>query len=170
MASRLFVTGFGAFGQFDTNPTSILAPQLGHPHAVLPVTYEAAEQFLAGMRGDEFDALLMLGVSAKATSILLETTGRNRIGKTPDASGVVAGPMPINPLGAPQINATLWTEEHHRANETSQDAGDYLCNYLLYRALELFPNHRVGFVHVPSFAVMEEQAQLETLRQLVASL
>ena len=122
--TRLFVTGFGAFGQFDTNPASLLAPTLGVPHAIVPVTYEDADRFLADFEAGSYDALLMLGVSAKAETILLETTARNRIGVTPDASGLVAGPLPINPQGPPQINATLWTERHHRSHVTSQDAGD----------------------------------------------
>jgi pyrrolidone-carboxylate peptidase len=170
MPTRLFVTGFGAFGQFDTNPTSLLAPALGAPHAILPVTYADADAFLASFDADNYDALLMLGVSAKAESILLETTARNRIGTTPDASGIVAGPMPINSSGPPQLNATLWTEAHHHAHSTSQDAGDYLCNYLFYRGLEAHPRLRIGFVHVPPFSVISETLQQNALRELSGSL
>jgi pyroglutamyl-peptidase len=170
MATRLFVTGFDAFGQFETNPTSLLVPALDAPHAIIPVTYADADRFLHDFEAHHYDALLMLGVSAKAETILLETTARNRIGLTPDATGLVAGPMPINSDGPPHINATLWTEHHHRAYTTSQDAGDYLCNYLFYRALETHPNLRIGFVHVPPFSVISENTQQKTLRELIASL
>ncbi len=172
--AQLFVTGFGSFGQFDVNPTSILAPQLSPHHTILPVTYADAETFVTFPLPAGISTLLMLGVSAKAETILLETTARNLIGRTPDASGVVAGPMPINPRGPQQIGATLWHDgalmAPGQAWATSVDAGDYLCNYLSYRALEQFPNLRVGFVHVPPFSTMVEAAQIQALSELIAAL
>lgn len=168
------MTGFGSFGQFDVNPTSILAPQLSENHAILPVTYADAEAFVRTPLPPEVGTLLMLGVSAKAETILLETTARNLIGKTPDASGVIAGPMPINPSGPQQIGATLWHDATLMTPglpwTTSVDAGDYLCNYLSYRALEQFPNLRVGFVHVPPFTIMPEADQVQALSELIAAL
>jgi pyrrolidone-carboxylate peptidase len=48
----------------------------------------------------------------------------------------------------------------------SVDAGSYLCNYLLYRALLRFPEKRIGFLHVPAFSVVPFEEQICVLRTI----
>jgi pyroglutamyl-peptidase len=158
----LLVTGFGSFLDHGENPSSVLAQCLGGQE--LEVSYAAVDEFLDGLGA--FDAWLQLGLAARATTMLYETVGRNFVGDVPDVRGVVAGPGVIDPMGPPALAATLW---HARAVECedvrpSTDAGGYMCNYVLYRALSRWPDRRIGFLHVPPFAVMSFERQ----RDLVA--
>lgn len=161
---RTFVTGFGPFGATADNPSAWLAERSGRPHRVLEVSFAAVERFLDDLNPDSFDRLVMLGLAGgeRDPRLRLETRARNQIGGAPDVTGVVAGPGPIAPFMPPQLGASLFTG--NLATETdrwriSVDAGDYLCNFALFRALRTFPKRRVGFVHVPPPDVwpLEEQ-------------
>lgn len=171
---RLFATGFGPFLDVEENPSQTLAEQCGLPHAILPVEFAAVDRFLDGWDFEAYDALLLMGVAARRDRISLELVGRNRIGATPDTAGIVAGPGPIAPAGPFQLASTLWRPglaslDPDRLQE-SVDAGEYLCNYALYRALERFPRHRIGLLHVVSPGALALDVQLETVGRLVAAL
>lgn len=166
---ELLVTGFGPFGSHESNPSQILAEGCGLPHKIIEVSFAAAEEFLAEA-GDR--PLLMLGVHGKAERMCLETTARNWCGKTPDVRGAVHGPAPIDPAGPPQLAATLWPTTLLHEDDTQQptvDAGDYLCNYLFYRAVQLSPAPR-AFLHVPTAERMPLDQQADRLAQIVAAL
>lgn len=169
---NVFVTGFGPFLGNDDNPSAALAESCGLPFRVLPVTFRAVEEFLAS--APEFDALLMLGLASgeQDPRMRLEMVARNVISATPDADGVVGGPGPIAPMAPRQLGATVFrspalvTEcEHWRP---SVDAGSYLCNYSLFRALQTWPGRAVGFVHVPPVEVMPLEAQRAALADVIA--
>lgn len=169
---NVFVTGFGPFLGNDDNPSAALAESCGLPFAVLPVTFRAVEEFLASAR--EFDALLMLGLASgeQDPRLRLEMVARNVIGATPDAEGVVAGPGPIAPMAPRQLGATLFRTRELVADSArwrpSVDAGSYLCNYSLFRALMTWPGRAVGFVHVPPVEVMPLEAQRAALADVIA--
>lgn len=167
---RLLVTGFGAFGEFDSNPSALLAEGCGCEHRVLEVAFEAVEEFLAALDPATIDGLLMLGVAGKAEAFRVETTARNRIGTTPDVRGVVQGPGPIDPAGPPLLAATLWSTElivDASKRAPSVDAGDYLCNYAFYRALQSFPEKRIGFLHVPPVAAVPLEEQHLVVQEVI---
>jgi len=168
---NVFVTGFGPFLGNGDNPSASLAESCGLPFRVLPVTFHAVEEFLAS--APEFDALLMLGLASGEQNprLRLEMMARNVIGATPDAEGVVGGPGPIAPFAPRQLGATLFRSpalvaecEHWRP---SVDAGSYLCNYSLFRALQTWPGQAVGFVHVPPVEVLPLDLQRAVLAQLL---
>lgn len=167
------MTGFGAFGAFATNPSAQLAAGSGCRHEVLEVAFEAVDAFLQGLDPVSFDALLLLGVAGKADRMRVETVARNRIGAAPDVRGVVQGPGPVDPAAPPLLAATLWPPEllaDTSCREASVDAGDYLCNYVFFRALQAFPQGRVGFLHVPpveALPIETQQAELEKVITLL---
>lgn len=156
MSDRTFITGFGAFLAVSDNPSSKLAEQTGRPYQVLEVSYTAVDHFLASLSDASFDRLLMLGVAANRDRLTPELFARNMIGKAPDVRG--KAPLGYIEQGAPLLlESTLWTPEitseivaYDPQTKISMDAGDYLCNYLGYKALQRFPNKLVGFMHVPS--------------------
>lgn len=172
---RLFVTGFGAFGGVVENPSGWLAGQLGLPHEVLPVTFAAVDDLLLRWDREAYDGLLCLGVAAGAPRMRLELMGRNWTGPHPGVDGE-ARPGPIDPEGPALRASTLWTlEVVDRASEpgrlgVSVDAGDYLCNYLLTRALTVLPGHRVGFIHVVDEGSMPLDEQLGVVQEVVSML
>lgn len=170
----IFVTGFGPFGQFDSNPSGWVAEELGQPFAVLPVSYAAVDAFLDDFVPSDTSAWLMFGVSKHAARLTLEQVGRNRIGPHPDIAGWTLGPAILDCSGPPNLAATLWhlvpRSEIGEYGERSVDAGDYLCNYLLYRALSRFPGLPIGFVHIPPDETMPRTETLSAARHLVTRL
>lgn len=169
---NVLVTGFGPFLSHGENPSAILAAGSGRPNDTIEVSYRAADEFIENLDPASFDAWLMIGLAAKAEKMRLETVARNRIGTTPDVRGEVHGPGPISPQKPPQLAANLWTGvalvAEDEAFELSVDAGDYLCNYLLFRAIERFPDKKLGFLHVPPFEQMSLPTAQAALERILA--
>lgn len=170
---NLLVTGFGAFGPHDNNPSEYLAQNCGENHAVLRVTFQTVDDFLLNTEAQNCDAWLMIGVHGGAIKHHLETTARNVIGHHPDVEGNIQGPGPIEPTAPQQLSATLWSPENlieteHR--QPSVSAGNYLCNYLFFRGLQTFPNKKIGFLHIPTFNKLSSEIQLNELKKLIESI
>jgi pyroglutamyl-peptidase len=179
----ILLTGFGPFPGVDSNATGELIPELAAAARarftefevfgeVLPVEWsrgpEALERLLAGAR-----AVLALhfGVSQEAKGFQIELVGRNLRGARPDASGelpsceavIDSGPAALaSTLPAKRILARLARGEFPCC--TSNDAGDYLCNALMYHSLSaartLPTPFMSGFIHVP--ANLQETRCMET--------
>lgn len=166
----VFVTGFGPFGKVKDNPSGWLARNSGRPFAELPVTFEAVDEFLAGFDPSGYRAVLHIGVAAGSRVMRLETRGRNIIGETADVSGAVQAGE-ITPF-APDLRSRIWADGDAVKGETrwSNNAGSYLCNYLLYRSLERFPDARIGFLHVPMFSAMPRERQQAILSRLLTAI
>lgn len=169
--NRVFVTAYGPFEQVTENVTGLVAPLLGYPYQVLDVSYGAVDEFLAGLDPGSFDVLLALGHDPKGERVRIETVGRNRICDRADMRGEVHGPGPINPMAPNQIASTLWQcaellDETDR-RWASTTAGGYLCNYILFRALQTFPDKRVGFLHLPPKEKMPVEEQAEEIREIL---
>ncbi|MES1227061.1 MAG: hypothetical protein ABUL72_00230 [Armatimonadota bacterium] len=169
--TRLLVTGFGPYDATDDNPSTHVARGIDPDANILTVAYADVEMFLKALKPESFDVWLMLGYSKKAKKLVLEQTARNEVKDRLDARGVSKSGL-IDPDGPETISATLWPRFLSWVPSlnwhTSDDAGGYLCNYLLYRALQEFPDHRIGFVHVPSLSVMPIEAQLRPIHALLA--
>jgi len=168
---NLFITGFGPFLDHKDNPSALLAVNSGFDHAVLAVSYRAVNDFFAGWAGTGYDGLLMIGLAAKRSRMSLESKGWNRKGGTRDAAGAVAAGK-IEEDGPECRLASLWSGialDDHRL-EFSEDAGDYLCNYVLYRALGFYPELAVGFLHVPPVEIISLEEQGRMLSNLTLQL
>ncbi len=161
----MLVTGFGPFLSHEENPSAVLASDSGQRFEVLEVSYRAVDEFLDSLDPGSFDAWLALGLAAKATTMLSERVGRNWIAAVPDVRGEVHGPGVIDPTGPPLLSAS-WVFDDECV-ESSVDAGGYLCNYVLYRALRRFPEKRIAFLHVPPFSVVGLEEQQAALRRLL---
>lgn len=170
----IFVTGFGAFGNHEENPSSVLARSCGEQFCILPVSWVKVEEFLASGTLDKFDSWLMIGVHGSATKFHLETRAKNWIGTHPDIDGIVHGPAQIDPRAPFQLSSTIWkTDLHHIETDYQHptiDAGDYLCNYTLFRGLQTFPEKKMGFLHIPTFERMSERIQTTELVRIIREL
>ena len=167
---ELLVTGFGPFGDNAENPSAWLAEQSMASFEILEVSFRAVDQFVEGLSKNPPQALLCIGLAQKARVMRLETVAHNWIGPTPDVLGEVWGPGPIDPRLPSQLSSTLWTAEDFLMldeAEPSADAGGYLCNYLLFKAIRALPTSQVAFLHVPPFAVLEQTRQLAALQTLL---
>jgi pyroglutamyl-peptidase len=164
--SRLLICGFGPFPEAPDNPAALAVEQLKRVgwaapgsevhYAVLPTVWRrAAETALAAAREVSADAVLLVGVAVGADAFRLETMARNQAGtRHPDAEGLFCpGPL-IDPDGpaarrviAPVQALLAAIEAEGLPVGLSSDAGDYLCNFTLYRLLAEVP--MTAFLHVP---------------------
>jgi pyroglutamyl-peptidase len=167
--TTILVTGFGPFPGVPVNPTEALMKSLARariPGAtivthVFATSYAAVDRELpALLRRHEPDALLMFGLAAATPHLRIETWARNSLAQLPDVAGAVPRLRAIAPgrasgLRLPTLaRALLAAARRVRVPAAiSGDAGDYLCNYLCWRAA-LAARRRDGprlaaFVHVP---------------------
>jgi pyrrolidone-carboxylate peptidase len=170
---RRLITGFGPFGSFDENPSGLLAERSGRPFERLEVSFEAVDCFLAALSAAPPDRLLLMGVAAGADRFRIETQGRNVVGASKDVLGVVRGPGQIDARGPEAIQASLWPQsvlEPCECCAPSDDAGDYLCNYVFYCSLDRLPGTEVGFLHVPPVTSRTLDWQESCLGQLLKAL
>jgi pyroglutamyl-peptidase len=172
MRPTILLTGFGPFPGVPENASSRLATRLAEAAApafpgfevaasALPTEWHAAPACLAELMA-ELDPVLAIhfGVSRRATGFAVEARGRNvaamlpdAVGQTPPTSCIAAdGPDEL----ATNLPAHLIVARLRRAGlpaYVSRDAGTYLCNTLLYTALDSVRRsgtpRRNGFVHIP---------------------
>jgi pyroglutamyl-peptidase len=157
----LLVTGFAPFGPHARNPSELIAlavdgssvGDIGVVGRALPVVWDAAfPALLAAVSEVRPAALLMLGVAQRPT-LCFEVVARNVQGPREDTAGRLPERAEVVPGGPRRLTGRLpWSrlETGPLPAVYSGDAGDYLCNHLLYRALHDLPTLGVrGFVHVP---------------------
>ena len=167
---RLLLTGFEAFGQFPTNPSWELARRFQDQNiemvrvltAQLPVNWATAWPALqAAIEQTDARWVLLLGMAGARRVVSAEVRGRNFTNPTRDNAGELPPPNDLIEEGGPEyriatIPAPLLVERFQETGipaEVSTDAGGFLCNWVLYKALgyaESRPGLQgVGFVHVP---------------------
>jgi pyroglutamyl-peptidase len=166
---RLLICGFGAFPDAPQNPSAaaieVLAREGWSPPGVetayleIPVGWtRSVETVLERMEEEAaFEGVLMVGVAVGTDAFRLETQGRNvAVVGRPDHDGAVWPGRLILIDGPPVLPATAPVDAMLAAlgaaglpARLSDDAGDYLCNFTLYRTLAQAAAPVVGFLHVP---------------------
>ncbi len=162
----IMVTAFGPFGGEKNNPTEMILSRLPAfvrgcriEKLLLPVEFVRARE--EAIR--EYDrvlpaAVVMLGQAGGRAAITPETTGRNIMNaRIPDNAGFKPLGLPITQGGSDSLRSTLPVGEIVRAVraagiacESSDNAGEYVCNALLYAMLEHTKGEApAGFIHVP---------------------
>jgi pyroglutamyl-peptidase len=163
---RILITGFGPFPGAPSNPTMAVVrhlQRLRHPRFqgverlchVLPTRWVMLEHFGAMIRQTTPDAVLMFGLAGRrwhitpelravnhASLLRLDAAGQRPKKRQLEKSNAGFRRSSIDPV---RMVAAL------RANalpaKVSYDAGDYLCNALLWTALE--SGVPAIFVHIP---------------------
>lgn len=168
------LAAFGPFGRFESNPALEIGREVVPACEALEVSFGSVLAWLEGLESSDWQTLLVLGVSGGASGPTLELVGRNRVGPTPDVTGEVWGPGSIHPGGPPALSASLFGDEATLDPaapwQVSTDAGDYLCNFVLFEALRRFPDRRIGFVHVAPLETAPLVWQAEVLDRLLGAL
>jgi pyroglutamyl-peptidase len=162
---RLLLTGFGPFPGAPENPTAHMVENLAScpldgmalVTRILPVIWHEAEARMHALINEvKPDVILHLGLATKRSTIGVETRARNETTRLqPDADNVCRASGTIDPHGPGLRHARMETTRlvdilraSGLAAETSDDAGDYICNHTLYLSLgSSVP--RVGFIHLP---------------------
>jgi pyroglutamyl-peptidase len=167
--ATILVTGFGPFPGAPFNPTGPLVMRLASMRLgrtkivthILPTSYAAVDRELPKLIARHRpDALLMFGLANKAVTLRIEIRARNALARLADAAGIVPRMRMIAPGRAPALalpTPSSWLLAAVRATRVpaaiSNDAGDYLCNYLCWKAALAARRpsgpHLAAFIHVP---------------------
>jgi pyroglutamyl-peptidase len=172
----LLLTGFGPFPRVPANATSLLVPKIaeaaGNTFAglstvceIIPTEWRAGLERVEELYRTHRPAVAIhFGVSGRATGFAVEARARNCCAPSPDATNCLPNGDCLAP-GAPEflpsaLPVTLIVERLRRRGipaQLSRDAGNYLCNALMYRTLDLARGKewpvRNGFVHLPTSLV-----------------
>ena len=172
-ATRLLVTGFGAFPGSPRNPSETVVRALSRHRAVfarrgitlrtqiLPVLYDLKAAFAPAPAPD---VIVHVGVAGRRRHVSIETRAHHRrSSRHPDASGRLpssmrSGETPHHVVDA-AWNARALAASLDRAGvpaKLSRDAGAYVCNAMLYRSLDsrLAP---ALFIHIPIARILKPE-------------
>ena len=173
---NIVLTGFGPFPGVPINATQTLVPRLATAARTLFPTHETVVEILPTqwaeaparlkrlIGGGNVALVLHFGVSQDAAGFQLELVSRNRQTSLQDAAGHLPGSVRVIEDG-PDLLATNLPAERIVARlmgldlpcTTSDNAGTYLCNALLYHSLSAARSapvpHMAGFVHLPASLV-----------------
>ena len=162
----ILVTAFEPFGGEKLNPTEIVLDKLpdtidGYAlkKMLLPVEFVRARELAFAAYDEKAPAaVVMLGQAGGRSAITPETTDRNTMNsRVPDNAGFRPDHQPVAENGPDALTSTLPVEKIMEAVssigipcEKSDNAGEYVCNALLYGMLA-HNNGEVptGFIHVP---------------------
>lgn len=181
---RIALIGFGSFAHHVRNPSGEIATQL-HGQRILgaeihgisiPTSWTQTKAFIHDglMKMSNFDAIIGMGVSDD-NSINFETVARNKVGGWSDIHGLSLPSGCIVEDGPETYSTSIpfaWLKEEleklsdvERKNRMkalpeldiliSENAGDYLCNYLFYLMAHHL-KHRIpyiGFIHLPPLSI-----------------
>jgi pyroglutamyl-peptidase len=173
MPLTLLITGFGPFPGAPENPSGLLARRLARLRRpafadvrriahVFPTSYAAvARELPALLTRQRPDALLMFGLAPRTRHLRIETRAHNRASalfpdaerRKPSALRLAANGPDFLPVRAPVSRLVQAARAAGTRAALSRDAGRYLCNALLWRALET--ETRAGrprvaaFIHIP---------------------
>jgi pyroglutamyl-peptidase len=184
---RILVTAFGPFEGRSENASSLALLKLktSLPEIrtrILPVdSVVAPARLREALRLIRPEILVLLGEAAGSKTIRLETTAFNELDfRIPDISGRQPTARPIR-RDAPAIrHSTLpFKQVHHLLSASdhpivlSHDPGRYLCNQVLYTALEYLERHalpcRAGFIHLPLSTDYPTDFAADTVSRIIRS-
>lgn len=169
---KILVTGFGPFGEIETNPSQLLVDEIRNRvkavatldvHTeVLPVVYEDSINRIQDLIQEITpDILLLFGVAARREKVNLERVALNlKDGVIPDNTGVSPEGELINPDGPlayfsnlPLLEIRKYLEDAGIPIVISNHAGAYICNAVFYSAADLVNSFgtatKYGFIHIP---------------------
>ena len=188
----ILITGFGPFPGAPFNPTGPLVRRLAKLRIartkivthVFETSYTAVDRDLPKLlRRYKPDAVLMFGLASRARIVRVETRAQNALaqiadaaGKTPQRKAIAARRPAALPMALPsQLMLRALRKAGVRAR-LSRDAGQYLCNYLCWRATEAAMSRNgpglAAFVHVPLVAAKQAKTDMKntlTLDDLVTA-
>jgi pyroglutamyl-peptidase len=171
LTATILLTGFGPFPGAPFNPTGPLVLELARRNSsglrrvahVFATSYQTVDRELPALIArTRTDALIMFGLAGRSHHIRIETRARNALTRqVVDAHGHLPSVRTIDPDGpsamrlaipAPRLVVAL--RKVGLSAAISDDAGEYLCNYLCWRASEAAEQdggpRLVAFVHVPN--------------------
>lgn len=167
---KLLLTGFEPFLQFPINPTENIVKQLDGETigeyvvkgVLLPVDFEKSPvKLLEAIEAEKPDAVVSLGLAGGRNCITPERVAINCRDGAADNNGVQYEDSPISEDGPAAYFSKLpirkiveALKEKELPASISNTAGLYLCNNVMYTALQYYEKNNLdipsGFIHVPA--------------------
>jgi len=187
----LLLTGFGPFADNAQNPTKQIINDLDgeiignfeiKAH-ILSVSYKKAPiELIKHIQEEKPDIIINLGLASDRDKITPELIAINYINsKTADNDGEVIQNSPINSSGDDAIFSSLPLNkilaalaEKNIESELSTTAGTYVCNLVMYSALDFLKKNQIdskvqsGFIHIP--ANVPHRIMLCSIKECILSL
>lgn len=190
MTRRVLLTGFGPFPGVEVNGTGVMVPRLARAArrrfpgvvistAILPTEWQRGPvKARAALARAKPDVVLHFGVSDRAHGFVIERRGVNACVAFPDGAGMMP-PAPMLDAAGPKRRAVTLPVAGIVARlkaaglpaVSSDDAGQYLCNAVLYQSLGLMDadeGRMAGFVHLPASLAQPHVDGTLTVEQAVA--
>lgn len=186
---RILLTGFGPFPGVAANATGVLVPRLARaarrrfPGAVvrtgiLPTEWvRGTGRARAAIERAKPDVVIHFGVSDRAHGFVIERRAVNACLHTADGAGLMPALPVLDEAGPKRRAVTLPVAAIVSRLKAlglpvvaSDDAGQYLCNAVLYQSLGLMAGGTglVGFVHLPASLADDGADGALTVEQAVA--
>jgi pyroglutamyl-peptidase len=145
---RLLIYGFGPYREFRDNITKKILhkfpKRLGLKKIVFPVSFDK-RQFVNAVKKHKPDVILGLGQCSHGHRLRIESRATNRRRNSPKGKA-----RPITAGGPQRLRTNLKIALN---GESSNNAGEYVCNYSMYVMLHFIERHRLpiryGFIHIP---------------------
>jgi pyroglutamyl-peptidase len=169
--TKVLVTGFGPFDDWDTNPTLEIIEKLDGKRisgakiytVALPVTFnESGAILVESIRKIKPDIVISLGLASGRPGISIERVAINIAdARIPDENNFAPVDIPIKKNGEnayfssiPIKKIVTDVREEGIPCYVSNTAGTFMCNYIMY--LDLYYSEtqgipkKAGFIHVPN--------------------
>lgn len=167
---KLLLTGFEPFLKFRSNPTEAAVHELNGMEIgeyavtgkVYPVVFDKIDELITNdIKEEQPDAVICLGLAGGRHTIHIERIAINCIDGRPDNDGFNPDGEKIDETGPDGLFSTLPVKkleavlkEKEIPAKISNTAGTYLCNNVMYSALNHIRKNdmdiRAGFIHVPA--------------------
>jgi pyroglutamyl-peptidase len=172
MTHTVLLTGFGPFPGVAVNASALLVPKLARAArarfpgvairtAILPTQWQAGPaRAKSAIARCQPDTVIHFGVSGRAAGFVIERRAVNACEAVPDGAGYLPAAPHLDPGGPKSRTSTFPAAAiiaRLKALElpviASTDAGQYLCNAVLFQSLGLPDTGgtaNIGFVHIPA--------------------
>lgn len=182
-SNRVLITAFGSFPGVELNPSSLLLEELLRKSDsfsfslegdFIETSFNFCSNWLEQTKLDEYDWIIHLGVATTSSLFRLEKYARNQCSPfSPDVNGNCWE----NECIFPNEHSCIRTEVDvdglfHSLKQkklpvvVSEDAGDYLCNFLYYNStlkkIKKKWKAKVLFIHIPDENIIPIGSQLDT--------
>jgi pyroglutamyl-peptidase len=147
---RLLIYGFGPYREFEDNVTEKILRKLPNRNGLKKVVFTVRfdrDQFIDAIEQHKPDVILGLGQCSKGRLLRIERRALNhrRNSKRIKTRRILR-------RGVRRLSTNLPLKLGNQAR-SSNNAGDYVCNYSMYVILDYLKQHRLsipyGFIHIP---------------------
>lgn len=161
--NKVLFTYFGPYSDFEINPSEILANEIEKNREntsidfmKLDVSFSSVENLIAKIQENNYEYIILTGVSRNSKKIKLETQAKNFI----EGSDIfhIKKNGAINLKSSSHLNTNFPKEKYNSIISSfpnqitdSTNAGKYLCNYTYFKLLDLFEIENIIFIHIPDF-------------------